>query len=260
MILLNKEAIFPLLDNKSIDISIVKSINSTNDFFDQQLPSQKFSACFAEEQTQGRGQLQRAWHSPFAENIYFSLCYFSSLPLMLLSGLSLVTGYAVCDVLNTSFSLPEPALIKWPNDILCRNSKLSGVLIETKKMPDQTHRVVIGIGLNVNMQAAAESSISQDWTSLVHLTGIPHDRNIICAKLINKILESIHLLEKEGLVNFVSRWNKYNALLNKVIQLNHNKIITTGKCVGLSSQGEIILKLHNGEIKKFLSGEAFLQK
>ncbi|MBP9726197.1 MAG: biotin--[acetyl-CoA-carboxylase] ligase [Gammaproteobacteria bacterium] len=260
MILLNKEAILPLVDERLIDIAIVKSINSTNNFFDQQLPSQKFSACFAEEQTQGRGQLQRVWHSPFAENIYFSLCYFSSQPLMLLSGLSLVAGYAVCDLLNTSFSLPEPALIKWPNDILCKNLKLSGVLIETEKMPDQTRRVVIGIGLNVNMQSAAEAAISQNWTSLAQLTGATYDRNIICAKLINHLLASIHLFEKEGLVNFVLKWNKYNALLNKVIRLSHNKKITTGKCVGLSSQGELILELPNSEIRKFLSGEAFLQK
>ncbi len=260
MILLNEKSILTYLDDKTLDITIVKSIDSTNNAFEKQLDSQKILVCFAEEQTQGRGQLQRVWHSPFAENIYFSLCYFSSQPLKLLSGLSLVVGYSICTVLNTFFPLPEPAFIKWPNDVLCKNSKLSGILIETKKMPDQTYRVVIGVGLNVNMRPAIEVSIAQNWTSLVQLTGVSYDRNPICAELINHILTSIHLFEKEGFLNFAPKWNSCNALLNKTIQLNHNQTITTGKCIGVSSQGELVLELPNGERKKFLSGEAFLEK
>ena len=259
MILLNKNSILQLLNDPTIDITILQSIDSTNNAFETHQSTEKYSACLAEEQTQGRGQFQRRWHSPFAENIYLSLCYYSSKNPALLAGLSLVVGYAICKVLNDSFVLNEPALIKWPNDILYNSSKVAGLLIETKKMPNGTHRIIIGIGLNVNMQPAKSTLISQPWTSLIQLTGAQQDRNILCAKLINQIMAFIPLFEKEGFSAFAPLWNQNNALLNKTIQLQHNQVITAGKCMGVSSQAELVLKLPNGEIKHFSSGEVTLQ-
>ena len=231
------------------------SIETTNNAFNTQRSTEKFSVCLAEEQTQGRGQFQRIWHSPFAENIYLSLCYYSSKTPASLCGLSLVAGYAICTVLNEHFTLDEPASIKWPNDILCKNAKIAGLLVETKKMPNETHRIVIGIGLNVNMQHAANSIISQRWTSLRQLTGVSQNRNIICAHLINQVRTFISLFEKEGFSIFAPLWNQHNALLNQTIQLHHNQMITIGKCRGVSAQAELILELPSGEKKYFSSGE-----
>ncbi len=258
MIALNKSAILEWLDNKTLDITIMQSIDSTNNAFESHSPSENFSACLAEKQTQGRGQFQRVWHSPFAENIYLSLCYYSSKPLSSLSGLSLVVGYAICKVLNSAFIFDEPALIKWPNDILCKNSKLAGLLIETKKVSDGRHRIVIGIGLNVNMQQDANQSITQNWTSLIKLTGASQDRNPLCAKLINQVCAFIPAFEQQGFAIFAPLWNQYNAFDNKIVQLHHNQIYVIGKCKGVSSNAELMLELKNGEIKNFSNGEVSL--
>lgn len=258
MILLNKGSILELLDDKTIDIKLVQSTDSTNNAFNTHSSTETFSICLAEEQTHGRGQFQRVWHSPFAENIYCSLCYYSSKSLPSLSGLSLVVSYAVCKFLNTFFTLNEPVLIKWPNDLLCKNSKIAGLLVETKKMLNGRHRIVIGIGLNVNMQHTSSATITQRWTSIIQLTGILQDRNVICAHLINEVRTAITLFEKEGFSMFAPLWNKHNALLNKIIQLHHNQKITTGKCIGVSPQAELMLELINGETKNFSSGEVFL--
>lgn len=255
MILLNKLSILQLLDDKTLDLTVVQSIESTNNAFDSHAPTKKFSACLAEEQTQGRGQFQRLWHSPVSENIYLSLCYYSSKTPAELSGLSLVVGYAICTVLNTLLGSDKIALIKWPNDILCNASKIAGVLIETKKMLNGTRRVVIGVGLNVNMQQTDNTSISQAWTSLIQLTGISHDRNIICATLINQLLAVIPQLETKGFSFFLPVWNHHNALLNQTIQLHHNQVTITGKCVGVSPHAELMLELPNGEITHISSGE-----
>ncbi len=258
MIALNKNAILEWLDDTTLEMTIVQSIDSTNNAFESHQFTENFSACLAEKQTQGRGQFQRVWHSPFAENIYLSLCYYSSKPLLSLSGLSLVVGYAICKVLNTQFAFDEPALIKWPNDILCKNSKLAGLLIETKKMPNGLHRIVMGIGLNVNMQHDTNQLISQSWTSLIQLTGASQDRNMLCAKLINQVRAFIPVFEKEGFTNFAPLWNQYNAFHHKEIQLRHNQIKTIGKCAGVSPKAELMLELKNGEVNYFSSGEIAL--
>lgn len=258
MILLNKESILQRLDDKTLDITLVQSIDSTNNAFETHSPTENFSACLAEEQIQGRGQFQRAWHSPFGENIYLSLCYYSRKSLSSLSGLSLVVGCAICKVLNTLVALKEPALIKWPNDILCNNAKIAGLLIETKKIQNETHRIIIGIGLNVNMQNAENAAISQNWTSLFRLTGASHDRNVICAELINQVRTFISLFEQEGFAKFAPLWNEYNAFSQKTLQIHHNQMNTIGKCIGVSSKAELILELKNGEKKFFSSGEISL--
>lgn len=191
-----KENILSLLDDKTIDISVKDIIDSTNNAFEELIPSTKLSICLAETQTQGRGQLQKIWHSPSGENIYLSLCYFSSKSPTALSQLSIVIGQTLCLFLNNGFTLKAPAKIKWPNDILCDEKKISGILIEIKKVSNQQHRVVIGIGINVNMHEVPESAISQPWTSLAHMTGSTHDRNLICAHLINKIQIALRLFEE----------------------------------------------------------------
>lgn len=259
MISLNKDAILALLNDQTIDITIVETIDSTNNAFENCMPSKKTFVCLAETQTQGRGQFQRIWHSPLAENIYLSFCYFSTKPLTLLSSLSLVVGHAICKIVNTMLPGEPLALIKWPNDILCKGAKLSGVLIETQTMPNQMHRVVIGIGLNVNMQPEVGSAISQRWTSLTQLTGVQHDRNPLCAQLINQLLISIQLFEQQGFAPFLSEWNHYNALLNKTLDIQQQTLSTSGKCIGISPQGELILELPTGEQKLFASGEISFQ-
>lgn len=260
MKLLNKDTILALLDHKTIKMTIVDTIDSTNNAFDACTPCENIFACLAETQTQGRGQFQRVWHSPYAENIYLSLCYFSSKSITQLSSLSLVVGYALCATINTLLPNEKSALIKWPNDILCNGAKLSGVLIETKKISNVFHRVIIGIGLNVNMPPGVECPISQPWTSLIQLTGVEHDRNSLCAQLINQTLTGVQLFEQQGFAPFALKWNHYNALLNKPLKINHNNQITLGKCIDISLQGELILELPTGERKMFASGEVSLNE
>jgi BirA family biotin operon repressor/biotin-[acetyl-CoA-carboxylase] ligase len=196
---LDTDVIFTLVNDKTIDLTLAKTIDSTNNAFEQRAPSSKLAVCVAEMQTQGRGQLQRVWHSPVSENIYLSLCYFSSKPLAMLAPLSLAVGSTLCTWLNTHFLLKYPAKVKWPNDILCENAKLAGILIETKKITEKFRRVVIGIGLNVNMRSTPENTISQPWTSLCQLTDQSYDRNPICAQLINQLQTAIQIFENQHL-------------------------------------------------------------
>lgn len=259
MALLNTDTIVHFLNDKTIDLRVLECINSTNNAFENTPTSSKITICVAETQTQGRGQLQRVWHSPFGENIYLSLCYFSYQPPAFLAPLSLAVGYTLCSLLNTNVFLPFPALVKWPNDILCNRAKLAGILVETKKMSGQMHRVVIGIGLNVNMQSSPDIVISNPWTSLMLLTGKRHDRNVMCANIIGQLQTTLQIFETKGFSAFEAQWNHYNALYNQTITLNYNGTLITGKCIGISCHGMLIVELPNGEQRHFFSGEARLQ-
>ena len=133
----------------------------------------------AEQQSAGRGRRGRKWVSPFAQNVYYSLVLRIEGGLRQLEGLSLVVGLAVMQALRESGV--QGAALKWPNDVLVGQKKIAGILLELVGDPADICHVVLGIGINVNMQKVA--AIDQQWTSVQLETGSPVDRNLLVARL-----------------------------------------------------------------------------
>jgi BirA family biotin operon repressor/biotin-[acetyl-CoA-carboxylase] ligase len=102
----------------------------------------------AEEQTEGRGRLGRTWTSPPGVNVLCSVLLEPRVETPRLPELSLVAGEA-CATAMRSVTALEPA-IKPPNDVLLGGRKVAGILAEARD-----GRVVLGIGVNVNMDPAA---------------------------------------------------------------------------------------------------------
>jgi BirA family biotin operon repressor/biotin-[acetyl-CoA-carboxylase] ligase len=97
----------------------------------------------AEEQTEGRGRLGRAWEAPVGTSVLVSILLLPEVEAPRLPELSLVAGGAVAEALAEVTGL-EPA-IKFPNDVLVSGRKVAGILAESSE-----GRVVLGIGVNVN--------------------------------------------------------------------------------------------------------------
>ncbi len=98
----------------------------------------------AEEQTSGRGRLDRSWHSQPGAALTFSvLLRPAGVPAASRGWLSLLTGVAAATALRASTGLDIS--LKWPNDVLCGGAKLAGILAE-----QAGGAIVVGIGLNVS--------------------------------------------------------------------------------------------------------------
>jgi BirA family biotin operon repressor/biotin-[acetyl-CoA-carboxylase] ligase len=97
----------------------------------------------AEEQTEGRGRLGRAWEAPAGTSVLVSILLFPEVEAPRLPELSLVAGGAVAEAIAEVTGL-EPA-IKFPNDVLVGGRKVAGILAESSE-----GRVVLGIGVNAN--------------------------------------------------------------------------------------------------------------
>ena len=74
----------------------------------------------------------------------------------------MLLGLAVMQALR-ELGVPGAGL-KWPNDVLVGNKKIAGILLELVGDPADVCHVVLGIGINVNMQVADE--VDQQWTSI----------------------------------------------------------------------------------------------
>lgn len=258
LILLNKQQIKKNLDRK-VEIDVFESIDSTNTHLKAFFNSAKPRICIAEQQTHGKGRLQRDWHSPFGKNIYLSCLYPFQRDVSELAGLSLVVSLAVVETLR-AFHLSKPALVKWPNDVLCNGKKLCGCLIELQAETNGTCSAVIGIGMNVNMLSHETREITQPWTAVREVIGEYVDRNTLCAALLNNLFDYLHQFATNGFAPFREKWNEVDFLRGQTIQLANANQRVAGNVKGIDQQGHLLIKLDNGAIQTFSSGDTTILK
>ena len=260
-ILLDEKKIKSLLHCNNLSIALLEKTESTNDYFkDPAHKSKKPAVCIAEMQTQGRGRLGRPWHSPFGQNIYLSLHYPIQKDISKLSGLSLVIALAISKAIDNSCALPELTLVKWPNDIIAQDKKLSGTLIEMEAESHGVSHLIIGIAINVNMEEASKRHITQPWVSLRQLTSSYHDRNPLCAELLNQVLLYLEKFMAEGLAIFIKEWHSKDYLFHRQVSLKSNAAIIKGVGSGINQHGQLILTLPDGSEHAFSSGDTMLMK
>jgi BirA family biotin operon repressor/biotin-[acetyl-CoA-carboxylase] ligase len=258
LILLDSKSIHQYTKNQAVDIDIFETLESTNQYLKNFYHTNTIKVCLAEQQTQGKGRMQRQWHSPFGQNIYFSCLHPLYCDLSELSGLSLVISLAITKSLY-DFSKVQ-CHVKWPNDVTFQGKKVSGNLIEVQAESHGACQAIIGIGINVNMLKDEDSAITQPWTSLREITGTCYDRNQLCGILINNLLDYIKRFTQQGLVNFIDEWNQTDHLYNQTISLTNADTITTGIAKGINPYGHLLLELPTGVIKAFSSGDTQIQK
>ena len=105
----------------------------------------------AEEQTAGRGRLGRTWTSVPGASLTFSvLLRPAGVPAERRGWLPLLAGVAVASAVRSVAGVQ--AVLKWPNDVLVGNRKLTGILAEQSA---DASAVVIGMGTNVATPADA---------------------------------------------------------------------------------------------------------
>ena len=165
------------------EIHLLQEVTSTNDYLLKQSQQQKKNLiCITPLQTAGRGQRGKTWISQ-ADDICFSLLWITQLPLEKLTGLSILTGIAIAESIQTF--LPHHKIqLKWPNDLLVNKKKLGGVLIESTKHKKDS-AIVIGIGIN----NAHAPKTNQPTTSLKELQSTHAKAESVIAAIINNLTE-----------------------------------------------------------------------
>jgi BirA family biotin operon repressor/biotin-[acetyl-CoA-carboxylase] ligase len=135
----------------------------------------------AEEQTAGRGRLGRPWHAAPRTGVLVSINLRPQIEVARLPELSIVVGLATADAIAAETGIrPE---VRFPNDVLIGGRKVAGILAEARD-----DRVVVGIGINVNVaEAQLPSGVDTPATSLLVESGAPVDR----ARLLVTLLERL---------------------------------------------------------------------
>lgn len=229
----------------------LESVDSTNNYTAKVFKSEEVQAgavIMADIQTDGRGQREKTWQSGAFENLTFSLTADIKLwKINTLIDLNRLIAIALHSFF-TEFAL-EPE-IKWPNDIMIKGQKISGILIENffkEGMP----KSIIGIGININQK---EFDFPRA-TSLAKLTG----RNYNTRELLFKFLKVVNeVFEKTLLLDSTSIHQEFDRRLWKLNQTHNFKLSTNetveGVLEGTAESGELLVQINN-EIKTYSNGK-----
>ncbi|MBS0351957.1 MAG: biotin--[acetyl-CoA-carboxylase] ligase [Proteobacteria bacterium] len=232
---------------------LLESVDSTNNYLLKMEHPPSMVACFAEQQTAGRGQRGKSWFSPSGQ-IYFSLLHQVNKPLHQITGLSLAVGIATAEALG-AYGIDSSGLqLKWPNDVYYEGKKLAGILVEVNQGILSSCKIVIGIGVNLFSSPNYEHQINQPHTSLEQIQNIKIARNRFAALLVNHCVSSVLEFCQGGFDSFFDLWRKYDYLFGKKIQITQPQNVLTGWMQGISTKGELLLKDDRGQVHHCING------
>ena len=200
----------------------------------------------AEEQTKGRGRLQRSWFSPAGCGIYLSMILRTPLPIQEAPQSSMVAGLALVKVLQENYGLQ--AAIKWPNDVLIRGKKLVGILADMQSDQDYTRFVVIGMGINVNhRQSDLTGPFRYPATSLAIELGSPVKRRDLLLNVIHRLETEYDRFLKNGFGAMLTEFERASAILGKQLRIQSGKEEFSGMALGFTREGALRLLKGDGK-------------
>ncbi|MHC0036137.1 biotin--[acetyl-CoA-carboxylase] ligase [Pseudoneobacillus sp. C159] len=208
----------------------------------------------AEEQTVGRGRLDRKWYSPKYTGIWMSIILRPKIPLQEAPQLTLLTAVAVVLAIEELTDLSPQ--IKWPNDILVNGKKVTGILTELQAESDQINSVIIGIGINVNQkQEDFPIELHELATSIAIEQGSVFKRAVFIRSVLTH-LEKLYLLFLEkGFYPIKLLWESHAISIGKVIRAKTLTNVIEGRALGITNQGVLQIEDQYGKVHLIYSAD-----
>ena len=205
----------------------------------------------AETQQASRGRFGRTWVSQ-PGNLYFSVVFYPTLQTLPL--LSPLAGVAVVRAIAKTTGL-QPR-IKWPNDVLIDGKKVAGILVESVISGEEVHYAVLGIGVNVALDAEALGELSATATSLNAATAREVPREGLLRRLLQE-LDGLYLALRKG-ESPIEDWQGLLDTLGCRITASAGKESPTGMAESVDDLGNLLLRLDDGRLVTLTTGDVTL--
>jgi len=208
----------------------------------------------SESQEKGRGRLGRQWFSPPCLNLYLSVILRPKIPLHQAPLITLMAAVATTDAIRKfSELLPQ---IKWPNDILLRGRKVAGLLNEIHSEMDRIHFVILGIGVNLNMD---EKNVSEEIqsiaTSLRIEMGETVSRKAFLQSLLLELERWYSIFLEEGSAVVLNAWRNRADIKGREVKVTSFGETVVGTAVDVDSDGALILETGDGKQRRVMAGD-----
>ena len=244
---------FPLLQAAAPHVEYFEQIKSTNDYLvaaAEGLPV--FSVAFTLNQTQGKGRLGRSWLGEPGKTLAISIvlpwpfdssCGSSWLPI--------IVGASVADVLR-ELAIPEISL-KWPNDVLCREKKVAGILCGVAS----GRRAVAGVGLNLSahrneLPTATSTSLAIEASLGKNIV------DVFCATLVGLLWERVGADGSEvSAVELGALYRTKISTIGKDVRVHEpGGAVWLGVAEDLDEHGHLLVRnIESGEMRQVVASD-----
>ncbi len=206
----------------------------------------------ADEQTAGRGRHGRSWNSPAGAGFYGSFLFRPRLAAREVQTLTFVAAVAVAESLD-ALGAPEVA-IKWPNDVLARGRKVSGILTEASLVETRVEWAVVGIGVNLT-SAAIPPDLVDRATSLeaegVRATNLD---------LLGRLLERLSVWYVAGPSATLARWRELAPMSDAApVTVDDGREAYEATTDGVTDDGLLRVRRADGHVAELSAAEVTLR-
>lgn len=210
----------------------------------------------AEQQTGGHGRMQRVWSSP-AGGLWFSVILRPKMNPRYVAQITLLAGVAVASALRCLYQTEE-IRIKWPNDLLLKDKKVTGILAEMSLTETQeVDYVIVGIGVNVDVsKQVLPEEIRVKAASLNQELHRAYSCETVLGVILKQMAEIYEQWQQNGSSAVLPVWESMNCTLGeKVLVKDEDKEIFSGRAVSLDAEGGLVVRDESGQEKSYNFGE-----
>lgn len=234
------------------------AVGSTNDEARRlaQAGAPEGTLVIADEQHAGRGRLNRLWWSPPNSSLLLSLLLRPPVSLQQSQHLTMCAGLGATDAIEQITGLSVG--LKWPNDLLINGKKMGGILTEVESAEGQVNFAIVGLGLNINMDAGTLLSLDAPATSLSAEVGYSVDR----LALLTALLRHWEDRYRRWLRGESPReaWAARLVTLGRRVRVTVGNETWEGKAVGVNEEGALLLRQDDGTVKTLWAGDVTLRE
>lgn len=203
--------------------------------------------------------MARPWDSKAYKGIWMSVITRPHLTPQQAPQMTLVAAVAITRAIEEVTGLT--AQIKWPNDLLINQKKITGILTELQADPDLIKSIILGIGINVNQSI---EEFPDELTSIATSLKIELGQSVNRAKLIATTLKYLEeytkLYEAHGFSPIKLLWESYSNTIGRRIRATMVNQTVEGLAIGITEEGMLELKLDDGTIYGVYSGDIEFRK
>jgi BirA family biotin operon repressor/biotin-[acetyl-CoA-carboxylase] ligase len=209
-----------------------------------------------EHQNAGRGRRGNVWVSAIGASVTFSVLWRFSRGAGALAGLSLAVAVGAARALEGLGV--RNVVLKWPNDLFCGERKLGGILIETAGDGVGPIAAIVGIGINMRLDASDHERIGRPATDVATNSTAMPSRSAIFVELLASVAAALERFSREGFAPFRQAWLERHAWQGRRVVLSQaERPVAEGQVIGIAEDGALELASELG-VRRFHSGELSL--
>jgi BirA family biotin operon repressor/biotin-[acetyl-CoA-carboxylase] ligase len=243
------------------EIQVFEETTSTNDVMARLARGgvKEGVVVFAESQSKGRGRLGRRWISPARKGLWFSVLLRPDIQPQAATQLTIAAATALARAITLQTGIvPE---IKWPNDLMIRGKKIAGILTEMSAELDHLKEVILGIGIDVNLEAnELPAALRKTATSIRIESGQMVDRAGLAVAILRELDRDYERIKRGEFDIVAGQWQEHCSTIGSQVSIRVGERVVRGRAESLDADGALLLRGQHGHLERITGGDVTMEK